>query len=475
MCVATTTAAFEAPAIAPLEATIACPDLGSWLHAASLFPPRGYHVICMATVEWSGASTKLEAGSAGILRAEGWAFRNGSCSGEVLQLGPAAAWEQMRSNLEARTPLRPQPRWQVYPWRAFDTSGTEVKSLEEVRPGALLLLYEGGEFLWPAVHEGFERQLDVGLHRPVTMRTVTIDPVAFVIDDFLLEHEIDRIRELAEPLLERSSLQLVDGDVESNVRDARTSTQTFLRKDVDPLIANLSARAHAQSRLNGYHEDVQILRYERGQRYEAHFDYFDPRSYLDQPEWFESLKHRRNRVLTSFWYLVSPTLGGETAFPRANGAPAPNQFHNCKAWTKIPARRGRALFFYSLHADASLNPASQHSGCAVRGGVKWSANFWTWNDYGFGSAATVSDPEIDRAIRERRESERADSADCAPNRHSNCRSWAAQGECETNPDYMLKNCPRSCRTCKSQRKSKFQTPRTGDAAVENRKSINEEL
>jgi hypothetical protein len=29
----------------------------------------------------------------------------------------------------------------------------------------------------------------------------------------------------------------------------------------------------------------------------------------------------------------------------------------------------------------------------------------------------------------------------------NCPSWASRGECEKNPKYMKKNCPKSCKTC----------------------------
>lgn len=30
---------------------------------------------------------------------------------------------------------------------------------------------------------------------------------------------------------------------------------------------------------------------------------------------------------------------------------------------------------------------------------------------------------------------------------SNCASWAANGECEANPDFMIQNCPNSCKSC----------------------------
>merc|ERR1712142_1119617 len=31
--------------------------------------------------------------------------------------------------------------------------------------------------------------------------------------------------------------------------------------------------------------------------------------------------------------------------------------------------------------------------------------------------------------------------------HNRCAEWAARGECEKNPNYMLRNCKKSCKVC----------------------------
>lgn len=31
--------------------------------------------------------------------------------------------------------------------------------------------------------------------------------------------------------------------------------------------------------------------------------------------------------------------------------------------------------------------------------------------------------------------------------YNSCKAWADNGECEANPDFMLQNCPNSCRAC----------------------------
>merc|ERR1711904_325308 len=163
------------------------------------------------------------------------------------------------------------------------------------------------------------------------------------------------------------------------------------------------------------------------------------------------LTHRRNRALTSFWYLSDPD-GGETGFPLAHGAKDPGQHHDCSDWMKVEARRGRAIFFYSLHADASLNPASKHAGCKVTGAPKWSANFWTWNtpadEFGTHIKRSIKDdPEIMQILKNM-DLSLQDALDCR-DENEDCQEWAEMGECEANPDYMLRHCRISCKSCGS--------------------------
>ena len=43
----------------------------------------------------------------------------------------------------------------------------------------------------------------------------------------------------------------------------------------------------------------------------------------------------------------------------------------------------------------------------------------------------------------------AEDSDCQ-DEDSHCASWADHGECDNNPNYMLKHCPRSCLQCTDQ-------------------------
>lgn len=55
-------------------------------------------------------------------------------------------------------------------------------------------------------------------------------------------------------------------------------------------------------------EDIQVLRYEHGQKYDPHYDYF-----VDKV----NIARGGHRTATVLMYLTNVTKGGETVFPEA--------------------------------------------------------------------------------------------------------------------------------------------------------------
>lgn len=55
-------------------------------------------------------------------------------------------------------------------------------------------------------------------------------------------------------------------------------------------------------------EDIQVLRYEHGQKYDPHFDYFHDKV---------NIARGGHRIATVLMYLSNVTKGGETVFPDA--------------------------------------------------------------------------------------------------------------------------------------------------------------
>lgn len=61
-------------------------------------------------------------------------------------------------------------------------------------------------------------------------------------------------------------------------------------------------------------EDMQVLRYQHGQKYEPHYDYFADKV---------NIVRGGHRLATVLMYLSDVTKGGETAFPKAEVSSSP--------------------------------------------------------------------------------------------------------------------------------------------------------
>lgn len=112
---------------------------------------------------------------------------------------------------------------------------------------------------------------------------------------------------------------------------------------------------------------MQILRYEHGQKYGAHYD---------------SL----GRVCTVLVFLSTPEEGGETAFPKTTDSDwaDPAQLESTAGFSECAMghvaakpKKGDALLFYSLKPDGKTqDDLAMHTGCPLISGVKWTATIW---------------------------------------------------------------------------------------------------
>jgi len=94
----------------------------------------------------------------------------------------------------------------------------------------------------------------------------------------------------------------------------RTSQGAMFARSENALVADIEKSVAIDTGLPVTRfEGVQVMRYEKGQEYKAHFDYFEP----SNPG---SLRHLRNggqRVLTALMYLSTPFEGEGRPFPRS--------------------------------------------------------------------------------------------------------------------------------------------------------------
>merc|ERR1719240_1720012 len=155
-------------------------------------------------------------------------------------------------------------------------------------------------------------------HKMVTLTTRSLRPVVLELSGFLSGDECDFIRDYASSRMYKSGVANMDSSG-ANTDDVRTSTQTFMERNGSPQIRALEERAHNLTRLPyALGENIQVVRYEVGQKYGAHRDFFNPNDYHRQPAMLRSVEYgARNRLATVFWYLKSVEDGGETFFPRA--------------------------------------------------------------------------------------------------------------------------------------------------------------
>ena len=117
-----------------------------------------------------------------------------------------------------------------------------------------------------------------------------------------------------------------------------------------------------------------VLKYEKGQHYDSHYDVFDPEQYGVQ---------KSNRVATVLIYLEAPEEGGETIFPLEGENGLKNigriDYKSCEMGLKYKPRKGDAVLFWSITPEGKIDKHSLHGGCPVIQGTKWVATKWIRN------------------------------------------------------------------------------------------------
>lgn len=266
---------------------------------------------------------------------------------------------------------------------------------------------------------------------PSRVKQVSKKPRAYVYEGFLTDLECDHLISLAKSELRRSEV-VDDATGDGELSEVRTSSGMFIPKGKDPIVSGIEDKISAWSFLpkeNG--EDIQVLRYESGQKYEAHYDYFSDKV---------NIARGGNRMVTVLMYLSNVAKGGETVFPSAeefirirtsvnNG----DDLSECgKKGIAVKPRKGDALLFFSLHPNAAPDESSLHGGCPVIEGEKWSATKWIHVD------------TFDKIV--------GTEGNCT-DLNQNCQRWAEFGECDKNPEYMVGSpalpgyCRSSCKSC----------------------------
>lgn len=215
----------------------------------------------------------------------------------------------------------------------------------------------------------------------LVLETLSMIPLVFGVDEFLKDEEIDIILDLSLEHLAPSGVTLIDGHENRPATDWRTSTTYWLSSSRHQVVRDIDRRTADLTKVPISHqEDVQVLRYEKTQKYDHHTDYFPVHHHKNSPDVLESIHHGyKNRMITVFWYMSDVAKGGHTIFPRFGGAPQPDTMKDCTKGLKVPPKKRKVVVFYSMLPTGEGDPMSLHGGCPVEEGIKYSGNKWVWN------------------------------------------------------------------------------------------------
>ena len=283
-----------------------------------------------------------------------------------------------------------------------------------------------------------------GPYLPETrVRQIAVHPPAFVADDFLSAEECDQLVALATPEVERSTVVGSSGTPETD--NIRTSFGMFIMRKQDEVVARVDARVARFAGVTEVQgEDMQVLRYEDGQKYGTHQDTFLENSL--------NAKDGMQRISTVLLYLSDVEYGGETTFPETREwlhveeAWADGRYSPCgKEGVSVKPKKGRALLFHHLDEAGHPSKFSMHTGCPVLEGVKWTATKWI-HARPFRPDSFPAGPVAPKAL--------APPAGECKDVDPLCPEWAKGGECERNPNFMVGDsqgfrgtCRKSCGRC----------------------------
>lgn len=187
----------------------------------------------------------------------------------------------------------------------------------------------------------------------VATRVETDMAQLYTLDNFLSAEE-------CEVFLALSSERLYDSKVGTGyTTNRRSSRSSDLHTHRHPLIPVVDARIAKTLGINtAYSELMQIQRYEVGQEFQYHHDYFTPGT-----EPFEKhAMHSGNRTWTFMIYLNDVASGGGTEFT--------------KLGMRFQPKAGQALIWNNLDKSGAPNPNTEHAGLPVEDGYKVIITKW---------------------------------------------------------------------------------------------------
>lgn len=179
----------------------------------------------------------------------------------------------------------------------------------------------------------------------------------YTLDNFLTDEECDRVIEEAERILRPSTVSdPTDSCLTSNYRTSKTADLHYFNSSfltyIDYKIASFLDLPHFQG------ETLQAQKYNPGQYYKEHCDYFFPltKEFKTYTEWMGQ------RTWTFMVYLNDVEVGGETYFKRLR--------------TRVKPEKGKAVFWNNLYKNGVPNNKTLHEALPPLSGDKYVITKW---------------------------------------------------------------------------------------------------
>jgi len=179
----------------------------------------------------------------------------------------------------------------------------------------------------------------------------------YVIEDFLNQDECDKIISIINlSELAKSSTYDADSPNVLKINNFRTSKTCYFLES-DELINNIESRISRTLGINNrFSEKIQGQKYEIGEEFKLHSDYFDP-LVLN-----ENKSINGQRTWTFMIYLNNVEKGGYTSFP--------------DAFVSIKPIMGTAVIWNNLNEINEINVFSKHRGMPILHGNKYILTKW---------------------------------------------------------------------------------------------------
>ncbi|MDY7573704.1 2OG-Fe(II) oxygenase [Actimicrobium sp. CCI2.3] len=183
-------------------------------------------------------------------------------------------------------------------------------------------------------------------------------PRVVVLGNVLSDKECDAIAAMTRTRFARSTT-IDNGSGVPRFDVSRTSESASIQRDETALMSRIDARLAALSGWPVDHgEPLQLQKYQAGNEYRPHFDWFDPAL----PGAAKHLEKSGQRLGTIILYLTDVEEGGATSFPSIG--------------LDVFPQKGGALFFCNTTPDGSPEQKTLHAGLPVVKGTKIIANKW---------------------------------------------------------------------------------------------------